>query len=104
MENITNEYEILVNPRAYRDIEDIYKYISSEILEPIVAKQQTDRIWDALSLLSTFPYSHQDRIVGRYAGKGYKQLLIDNYIVIYRITEDKKIVTVVTVQYAGRNI
>lgn len=36
--------------------------------------------------------------------KGYRQLLIDNYVVIYRIDEDKKIVFVMTVQYQGRNI
>ena len=30
-----------------------------------------------------FPKSHQDRLVGRYAGKGYKQLIIDNYIAIF---------------------
>ena len=36
-------------PKAYRDIEE------------------------------TFPHSHQDRLVEGYAGKGYKQLLIDNY-------------------------
>ena len=36
--------------------------------------------------------------------KGYRQLLIDNYVAIYRIDEDKKIVFVMTVQYQGRNI
>ncbi|MCI8877000.1 MAG: type II toxin-antitoxin system RelE/ParE family toxin [Lachnospiraceae bacterium] len=41
---------------------------------------------------------------GRYAGKGYRQLLIDNYIVIFRINEADKTVYVVTIQYQGRNI
>ena len=47
---------------------------------------------------------HQERLVGRYAGKGYKQLIIDNYIAIYKIDERSKKVFVVTVQYQGRNI
>jgi toxin ParE1/3/4 len=42
--------------------------------------------------------------VGRYAGKGYKQLVIDNYVAIFRINENKKIVYVVTVQYQGRDL
>ena len=40
---------------------------------------------------------------GRYAAKGYRQLLVDNYIVIFRIDEACKIVYVLKVQYQGRN-
>ena len=42
------------------------------------AKAQTDRIWAAIKNLEIFPGAHQNRIVGRYAGKGYKQLIIDS--------------------------
>jgi len=96
------KYEVLLYPKAYRDIEDIYSYIALEKVEPVVAKGLTDRIWDAIDSLETLPYSHQDRLVGRYSGKGFKQLLIDNYIAIYRINEDEKRVYVVTVQYGGQ--
>ncbi|MCD8332874.1 MAG: type II toxin-antitoxin system RelE/ParE family toxin [Clostridiales bacterium] len=54
--------------------------------------------------METFPQGHQERQEGRYADKGYRQLLVDNYLAIFRIDEKKKIVTVVTVQYQGRNI
>ena len=37
-------------------------------------------------------------------GRGYKHLLIDNYMVIFKIDEQNKTVHVVTVQYPGRNI
>ncbi len=98
------KYEVLLYPHAYRDIDDIYAYIALEKQAPENAKGQTDRIWDALAKLETFPSSHQDRLEGRYAGKGYKQLLIDNYIAIFRIDEVNKKVYVVTVQYSGRNL
>ena len=57
-----------------------------------------------LSELDTFPQSHQERQVGKYANKGYRQLLIDNYVAIFKINEKKKIVNVVTMQYQGRDI
>ena len=76
------KYEVLLYPRAYRDIEEIYSYLALEKLEPGIAKDQTDRIWDAVFSLESYPESHQDRLTGRYAGKGYKQLIIDNYIAI----------------------
>lgn len=99
-----DKYEVMLYPRAYRDIDEIYAYIALEKLAPENAQGQTDRIWDAIESLETFPQSHQDRMVGRYAGKGYKQLLIDNYIAIFKIDEATKTVYVVTVQYQGRDL
>lgn len=55
-------------------------------------------------LLEHLPESHQHRLVERYAGKGYKQLVIDNYLAIFKIDKTLKKVFVVTIQYQGRNI
>ena len=101
---MAKKYEVLLYPKAYRDIEEIYAYIALEKLSPENAKGQTDRIWDAIFTLDEYPESHQDRQVGRYAGKGYKQLLIDNYIAIFKIDESEKKVYVITIQYQGRNM
>ena len=98
------KYEVLLYPRAYRDIEEIYVYIAEEKMSPYLAKRQTDRIWEAIFSLEIMPDSHQDRLVGRYADKGYKQLLIDNYMVIFRINESGKRIYVVTVIYQGMNM
>ena len=97
-------YKVFLYPKAYRDIDDIYAYIALEKMAPENARGQTDRIWNAIRSLEAFPASHQDRLEGRYAGRGYKQLLIDNYVAIFKIDENKKTVYVVTVQYQGRNI
>ena len=99
-----DKYNVKLNKRAFRDIDSIFDYIALEKLSPENAKGQTDRIWKALKSLETFPQSHQERIVGRYAGKNYRQLLIDHYIAIFRIDESTKTVFIVTVQYQGRNI
>ena len=99
-----DKYKVKLNPQAFREIDDIFAYIALEKLSPENARGQTDRIWEALKKLENFPQSHQERIEGSYAGKGYRQLLIDIYIVIFRIDEASKTVYVVTVQYQGRNI
>ena len=97
-------YKVMLYPKAFRDIDNIYAYIALEKLAPENAKGQTDRIWAAIQSLASFPSAHQDRQVGKYAGRGYKQLLIDNYVAIFKIDEQHKIVYIVTVQYQGRNI
>lgn len=93
-----DKYEVMLYPKAFRDIDDIYAYIAFEKLSPENAKGQTDRICDAIRTLEQMPEAHQDRLVGRYAGKGYKQLIIDNYLVIYKMDNISKKVFVVTVQ------
>ena len=99
-----DKYKVEVNPRAIRELDHIYEYIANEKLAPENAKGQVDRIKKAVLSLDTFPQSHQERNEGRYAGKGYRQLLIDNYIAIFRIDEPHKTVYVVTMQYHGRNL
>lgn len=102
--NILDKYIVKLNSRAKREIEGIYHYIAVEKLSPENAKGQVDRIKNAILGLDTFPQSHQERTEGRYAGKGYRQIVIDNYLAIFKADEDHKIVNVVTVQYQGRNI
>ena len=99
-----DKYKVKVNPRAIRELDRIYEYIANEKLAPENAKGQIDRIKKAIFNLDTFPQSHQERNEGRYAGKGYRQLRIDNYIAIFRIDEPLKTVYVVTIQYQGRNL
>lgn len=99
-----DKYKVKLNSRAFRDLEEIFAYIAYDKLSLNNAKAQTDRIKMALKKLETFPHSHQERLDGRYAGKGYRQLLIDNYIAIFRIDEDNKNVHIITIQYKGRNI
>ena len=99
-----DKYKVKVNPRAISELDRIYKYIADGKLSPQNARGQVDRIKKAVLNLDTFPQSHQERNEGRYAGKGYRQLLIDNYVVIFRIDELHKTVYVVTIQYQGRNL
>jgi len=98
------KYKVMLYPKSFRDIDGIYAYIALEKLDPENARNQTDRIWAAIETLDSFPSEHQDRQVGKYAGRGYKQLMIDNYVAIFKIDEQSKTVYVVTVQYQGWNI
>lgn len=99
-----DKYKVKVFPEALRNIDDIYLYIALEKLSPENARRQTDRIWNGLRSLAFHPAKHQKRLSGKYAGGVYHQLLIDNYIAIFRIDENKRTVYVVTVQYQGRDI
>lgn len=98
------KYTVKLYPQAICELDDIYQYIASDKQSPANGKKQLDRIKKAILSLDTFPEGHQNRLHGRYAGEEYKQLLVDNYVVIFKIDKEQQIVYVVTVQYQGRNI
>ena len=97
-----DKYRVMINPKAAGDIDRIYGYLAGDRLAQEAARRQAERLKTAILKLDTFPQSHQKRLEGRYAEKGYRQLIIDNYIAVFRIDEDTKTVTVVTVQYHKR--
>ncbi len=98
------KYKVMIYPRAIRDLDKIFEYIALEKLSPDNAKSQVERIKKAILSLDAFPDAHQKRTEGIYAGKNYRQLLVDNYIVIFKIDKTKQIVYVITIQYQGRNM
>ena len=55
--NILDKYKVKVNPRAIRELDQIFEYISNEKLAPENAKGQVDRIKKAIFNLDTFPQS-----------------------------------------------
>lgn len=99
-----DKYKVKISPRAIRELDSIYAYIANDKLAPKNARGQVERIKRAILNLDTLPQSHQERSEGRYAGKGYRQLLMDNYIAVFRIDEAGKTVYVITIQYQGRNL
>lgn len=99
-----NKYKVKIYPKAIRELDSIYEYIANEKLSPDNALGQVNRIKKYILNLDTFPQSHQERNEGRYAGKGYRQLLIDNYIAIFKIDETSKTVYVITIQFQGQNM
>ena len=66
---------------------ELFGYIAYEKQAPENVQEQIAKIKTAVLGLNKLPQSHQDRLVGRYAGKWYKQLLVDNYVAIFRIDE-----------------
>lgn len=99
-----DKYKVKISPRAIRELDSIYAYIANDKLAPENARGQVERIKRAILTLEKLPQSHQERSEGRYAEKGYRQLLMDHYIAIFRIDEAGKTVYVITIQYQGRNL
>ena len=96
-----DNYSVKLMSRAMRDLDKIYVYIAHTLVEPGTALKLAERIENAIFSLETMPYRCPERRRGAYAYRGYRQLLVENYTVIYRIQESEKQVIVVTVRYSS---
>ncbi len=84
-----DRYTIKLLPKAYRDLDEIYEYISSTLLVSETAINTIEAIEDAIFSLEEPPYRGSERKTGVYAYQGYRQLFVKNFTIIYRIDEAK---------------
>jgi toxin ParE1/3/4 len=95
-----DKYAVKLLARAYRDLDGIYAYIAESLLEPSTAQKILDALEEAILGLGKLPQRGAPRKNGVYANKGYRQLFIKNFTVIYRVDEINKQVVIVTVRYS----
>lgn len=55
-----DKYKVKINPKAIRELDQIYEYIANEKLAPENVKGQIERIKKSILSLDTFPQSHQE--------------------------------------------
>ena len=96
------QYSVKLLRRAVQDMDGIYTYIAQTLLEPETALKLVGRLEYAIFSLETLPHRCPERRVGAYADRGYRQLLMENYTIIFRIDEEYRQVIVITVRYAPR--
>lgn len=93
------KYTIKLLQRASRDLDDIYNHIADDFKEIGTAEKMANTLEDAILSLDEMPYRGSIRKTGAFANRGYRQLFVKNFTIIYRIDEAEKIVIIVTVRY-----
>ena len=95
-----DKYAIKLLTRALRDLNGIYAYIAKTPLAPDRAIKLVEEIGEAIFGLEQLPCRGAERKIGASAGRGYRQIFIKSYTIVYRIDEAKKQVVIVTVRYS----
>lgn len=96
-------YELEFLPIARQDMSDIAKYINKVLCNPIAAMNTIRRMVAAAEDLRAQPYSCPVYYPPRELPFEYRKLVVGNYIMFYRVDEQKKLITIVRVIYAKRN-
>lgn len=94
-----DRYTVKLLPRASRDLDGIYTYIADEFKEIGTAEEMADALEEAILGLDVMPYIGAIRRTGAFANRGYRQIFVKNFTIVYRIDEAAKMVIIVTVRY-----
>lgn len=96
-----SRYKLKVTPSAEFDLNEIYNYISNDLLAPEAAQRLMGRIEDSITKLCNFPFQcelSRNELLGQ---KGYRKLVIDSYIALYLVDEESKTVIITRVFYGS---
>lgn len=94
-----DKYTVKLTRRASGDLDDIYNHIADDFKEINAAEQMADLLEDAILGLDEMPYRGAIRRTGAFANRGYRQIFVKNFTIVYRIDDQKKMVIIVTIRY-----
>ena len=97
-------YDVEVSEQAGSDLRGIFEYIAFELQSPENAGGQLDRLEEQILSLDTMPERYRKYEKEPWKSRGLRVLPVDNYVVLYIPDSDKKVVTILRVMYAGRDI
>jgi len=96
------KYKLKFTPIAYEDLDQIFDYIASELKADNAAHHLMNDIEEKITRLKTFPYSCELVKDEALKEKGYRKLIIDNYIAFYIVNEKEKLVIIMRIIYGAR--
>ena len=97
-------YEVEVSEQADSDLRGIFEYIAFELQSPENASGQRDRLEEQILSLDTMPERYRKYEKEPWKSRGLHVLPVDNYVVLYISDSDKRVVTILRIMYAGRDI
>ena len=96
-------YKLEVLPVAKEDMVEIVRYISKDLKNPAAANKLSDALFAAMEAETEFPYAYPAYVPIRPLRFEYRKRMVKNYLMLYRVDEQKKTVTVSRVIYAKRD-
>ena len=100
---MANNYTIKITPKAADDLDNIYRYISEGLFAASAATNIRERMKKEILRLKEFPFSCNHVADEFLSNKGYRKLIVDNYIVFYLIEEEKDQVIIMRILYGKQN-
>lgn len=97
-----NKYTIKIVPKAFEDLDEIYSYILDKLYNKGAAENLLNKIETSVMKLKDFPFSCRFVADEILKNKGYRRLVIENYIAFYLVRKEEKQVVVMRVLFGAQ--
>ena len=97
-------YSLKLSLKASEDLEQIYSYITGKLFAQAAAHNLLVKIERNIMKLRYFPYSGSFVLDQYLKNKGYRKLVVDNYIVFYLVNERDKHGVIMRVLYGAKRV
>lgn len=98
------EYSYRFTEKAAQDFDEILRYISVDLANPVAAQNLGKKIFEKIDIVRAFPDSGAPIENEFLADKTVRKLLADNYIIYYKAHYEEKIISIVRIVYGKRNL
>jgi len=88
------KYKVKITPMAFNDLREIFSYISNTLSAGEAAKNLMKKIDNAITSLDEMPHRHNLSLDQTLREKGYRRVIVKNYVILFLIDEKEKTVTV----------
>ena len=95
------KYRLKIAPAAAEDLDKIYAYISDALDAPVAAQNLMDKIEKSFFSLCRAPHRCELSRNEALKTKGYRRLVVDNYIALYLVDDLGKAVVITRVFYGA---
>jgi len=90
--------KIFFTSRAKFDVADIAYYVSQD--NPRAARKLINSFYDSINNLSDYPLL--GRVVPEYSEDSIRELIVDQYRIVYKFNEQKKEIYIITFYHSKR--
>lgn len=96
-------YELIVSELAHQDLDKIVAYIAVELANPTAASNFLDEVEQCYNYIKTNPLMYEKCQDKRLEKEGYRKVSVKNYLLLYKIDEASKIVSILRFFYAAQD-
>jgi len=96
-------YKAVKSPDFMQDVDEIVGYIARTLASPSAAASLFDGLDREVALLEEQPKTRPLSRDSFLAARGYRKSVMGNYLMLYRVDDEKKLVLLVHLFYGGRD-
>ena len=97
------QYRIVFTNDCKQEMDDIYHYISSKLYAPNSARKLMQNVEKTIMSLRKMPELYMVIKIDNRLNIEFRRIVINNYVIIYTISEEDKIIYIVHMYYGRSN-